>query len=409
MAWVQAPCAGEKRENALGEVLLSDFRQADLARYEGKVQCVYADPPFLTGEEFLMRQRVGAEGWRTGKPTVTLGAYSDVFSSREEYLRLLRSLIERAHALLTDDGAFFLHLDTRADAYARLILDEVFGEKNFVNQIIWAYQSGGRSLRHYSRKHDVIFFYRKSRNLRFDITQVPIARGENRQNHMKRTVDEAGRPCRTIRSGGKTYVYYDDDPVYPGDVWMDLSHLQQKDPQRTGYDTQKPESLLRRVILPVTKPGEVVADLCCGSGTAGVAAAALGRRFLLTDQSEAAVAVTRKRLLGQGAAFDLNAPATEKRAKAALRLYPGIAFYDICLDDFAPEEPLPGGVTGLDGVDQWSAGFYREGVFYPAADWARTKRTPDIERMLQIPLVRGTPAVLVTDIRGERYCYVCKE
>ena len=126
---------------------------------------------------------------------------------------------------------------------------------------------------------------------------------------MKRQVDEHGRAYRTIRSGGKTYTYYDDDPVYPGDEWTDVSHLQQKDPQRTGYDTQKPLALLNRIILCCTKENDLVADLFCGSGTTAVAAAQAGRRYLMLDSDERAHAVTRKRLLGT--ALTISVPSGE--------------------------------------------------------------------------------------------------
>ena len=409
MSWQQISCEKETRQAPAGLIRLGSPDQLDWEPYLGKVSCVYIDPPFYTGELFNFNQRVGEDGWKTGKRTLRLEAYSDRFETREAYLALIRMLAATARKLLSDAGALFVHVDTREDAHVRLLLDEMFNERNFVNQLIWAYQSGGRSLKHFSRKHDVIFFYRKTGKLHFDITHVPIPRDENRQNHMRRTVDENGRPCRTIRSGGKTYVYYDDDPVYPSDVWADVSHLQQKDPQRTGYDTQKPESLLRRVLLPVTEPGDIVADLCCGSGTTAVAAALTGRRFLVSDSGKPAVSVTRKRLVSQGIPFDLEAPCEKTPARASLRQFPGIAYVDVCLDDFTPLAPWPDGITGLDGVDQWSIGWFKDGVFLAQADAARTQKTPVLARTLQMPLLSGAPAALITDILGNRYCFVWRE
>lgn len=408
MVWRRTHCARETRESGGGRglLMLGDATETDLSAYFGKVQCVYIDPPFFTGEEFFLRQRVGEKGWATGSPSVLLKAYSDTFSSRESYLSFLRTLLDKARALLADEGALFLHLDTRMDAYARVLCDKVFGEKNFVNQIVWAYQSGGRSLKRFSRKHDLILFYQKSRALRFDLTQVPISRQENRSNHMRRTVDETGRPCRTIRSAGKLYVYYDDEPVYPGDVWTDLSHLQQKDPQRTGYDTQKPQALLSRILLPVTREDDLVADLCCGSGTTAVAAAALNRRFLMIDKGLSALSVSRKRLILENADFSLTADLPAGPARPALSIYTGIAYYDVCLSGFDAGVSLPIGVSGLDGLDQWSAGYLRDGVFVAYADAARSKRTPTLKQVLQIPLLKGTPAVLMTDILGNRTCLV---
>lgn len=198
MEWRQAECGREILcgERAGGVLMQGDLRTADLTGFAGKVQCVYLDPPFFTGDEFAFRMRIGEKGWTDGSQTLTLKAYSDSRTGgRAQYLLLLREALRVAYDLLSDTGALFLHLDSRMNAYARLECDQVFGENNFVNEIIWAYQSGGRAKRHFSRKHDVILFYAKSRALYFDITRVGVPRKDNRSNHMRRTVDEHGRPA----------------------------------------------------------------------------------------------------------------------------------------------------------------------------------------------------------------------
>lgn len=403
MPWAQMPCREELHgDGAAGQALLRDAR-GDYSAFAGQAQCVYLDPPFMTGEDFFLRMRVGERGWATGRDTVTLPAYSDRFAAKEDYLALLRPAVENARMLLNDTGSFFLHLDSRMGAYARILCDQVFGEQHFVNEIIWAYQSGGRSMKRFSRKHDVILFYRKTRRQFFDITAVPLSRSENRSNHMRRCVDENGRTYRTIQSGGKTYTYYDDEPVYPGDVWADVSHLQQKDPQRTGYDTQKPQALLSRIILCSTRPGDLVCDLFGGSGTTAVAAAQQGRRFLIGDVSPGALGVIRKRLLDTAMRFAV--PCEGKDIRMDARIEPGIAFYDIMLTDYAPPS---GAIQGLDAVDQWSAGFYADGVFRCQASAARRKQTPALPPMLQIPQLRGVPAILIVDIYGNRTLWIEK-
>ncbi len=148
-----------------------------------------------------------------------------------------------------------------------------------------------------------------------------------------------------------------------------------------------------------------MADLCCGSGTTAVAAALTGRRFVVSDIGKPAVSVTRKRLVSQEIPFDLEAPCEAVPAQASLRMFPGIAYADVCLDDFVPPSPWPDGVTGLDGVDQWSVGTVEHGVFRSLADAARTQKTPALPRSLQIPVLSGSVAVLITDILGDRYCY----
>lgn len=404
MTWVQAPCRREVHEGEIpGNLLLRDAR-GDFSAWEGKAQCVYLDPPFMTGEEFFLRMRVGETGWETGRDPLVLPAYRDHYADKSAYLAMLRGALENAKMLLHDTGSLFLHLDSRMGAHARLLCDEIFGESNFVNEIIWAYQTGGRSMRRFSRKHDVILFYRKSRRQFFDMTAVPLPRSENRQNHMRRCVDADGRTYRTIQSGGKTYTYYDDEPVYPGDVWADVSHLQQKDPQRTGYDTQKPQALLNRIILSTTRPGDLVADLFGGSGTTAAAAVQTGRRYLSADISPLALLVSRKRLLETG--MTLEADAGCPGAKITAKIIPGIAYHDVCLTDYTPPA---GEVTGMDAVDQWSVGFYDDGVFYAQANAARRKQAPALPQVLQLPQLRGKPAVLIADVYGGRSVWIQEE
>lgn len=406
-AWMESHGTGESGLLLKGDALSLSTRLVH--EFSGQVQCLYIDPPFFTGDLFQHRMRVGQEGWLTGRHQIVLPAYNDRFSSREIYLDFMREMITLAHQLLRDTGVFFLHIDYRTHAYLKILCDEIFGDQNMVNEIVWVYQTGGRAVKHFSRKHDTILFYKKSDDYRFDITQAPISRIENRDNHMRRQVDEHGRAYRTIKTGGKTYTYYDDDPAYPSDVWADVSHLQQKDPQRTGYDTQKPLRLLERIILTTTKPGDLVADLCCGSGTTLYAAAKNGRRFLGTDVGAGAVSVTRKRLLQQD--FLLEWPCDLTGAELSGDVRPGLGFYEVTLSAFTLENAVEAGlkkipadfaIGPLDAVDQWSAGYIKEGVFITHAHAARLRHTPEIAPMLEVPMLLGQLAVEVIDILGRK-------
>lgn len=260
-----------------------------LAEYRGRVRLIYLDPPFGTGDSFEISR--GPKGKRIKVP-----AYSDKMSEGA-YMEMMRNVLELCRELMTSDGTLYLHVDYRMAAYLRVLLDEIFGKKNFVNEIIWAYKSGGRATKHFSRKHDNILVYRKGRSGFFNIEAVGIPRGPERRNHMKRHVDDTGRIYYSIRSGGRLYKYYEDSLIYPSDVWTDIAHLQQRDPERTGYSTQKPEALLRRIILSSSEEGDIVADLFSGSGTTAAAAQKLGRRWIAVDPSPAALMTLRKRLL----------------------------------------------------------------------------------------------------------------
>ncbi|MEG1547656.1 MAG: site-specific DNA-methyltransferase [Clostridia bacterium] len=264
------------------ELLCADLRN----EYAGRVQLIYLDPPFGTGDRFSMDA-----GDSTRIPT-----YDDTLDF-DSYMALMRTVLTACQAMLAPSGSIYLHIDQRMGAHLRLMMDDIFGEANFLNEIIWAYKSGGRAKKHYSRKHDTILFYRKSPSVYFNIAAVGVPRGASRRNHMKRTLDADGRVCYSIKSGGKTYMYYEDSPIYPSDVWDDIEHLHQRDPERTGYNTQKPEALLQRIILASSRAGDLVMDLFSGSGTTAVVADKLGRSWVATDSSAQALLSLRARIL----------------------------------------------------------------------------------------------------------------
>ena len=391
----------------MGELFLGDSLELSdrlTGKYGGRVQCVYLDPPFFTGSLFNMRVRVGEREWRSGAGSLELSAYSDKWASAEEYISEIRALAELARELMSETGVIFLHVDWRMQARLRIMMDEVFGENNFMNEIIWTYQTGGRARKYFSRKHDVILFYRKGPAYRFYIENVPISRTDARRNHMKRQVDKDGRVYRTIKSGGKVYKYYDDDPVYPGDVWDDVIHLQQKDPQRTGYDTQKPLKLLERIVLCSTRPGDIVCDLTCGSGTALEAAAINGRNFVGVDMSPLAVQTARRRLVGSR--VSLNMPGSEGSPEVELDAMTGVGNYECDLRRFIPE---PGvgerGFDGLDAVTGWSGGYINDDVFYSYVHDMRSKQHPRLDAHLSIPVWDGVPAVRIEDVYGRAFYY----
>ena len=414
MAATYIRCAAERhfaRESmgTLMQATLPDCREALLSRYAGTVQCVYLDPPFYTGKCFDMKARIGEKGYRTGSPALTLLAYDDRWESRESYLSLMRETLLLARELMKKEGTIFLHVDCRMHAHLRLLMDDIFGESGFLNEIIWSYQSGGRAKTYFPRKHDVILFYAKSRSYYFSLKSVPVARRETRSNHMKRGTDEDGRTYRSIMSGGREYRYYDDEPSYPDDVWDDVSHLQQRDPQRTGYDTQKPIRLLDRIIRCSTQEGDLVCDLFGGSGTTAVTAAQLGRRFLSVDKNPLSIAVTGKRLqqiLGGAGCFDVEAPCGADDCEVEAEVYPAISSYTVRLLGFASPAAREAGIDGLDAVDQWSAGFVQGETYRSCVSSARTADSPALKTTLEMPVCAGEPCIMLVDVWGNRRYYL---
>ncbi len=369
-----------------------DALDALIKRYENSVRLIYLDPPFRTGESFKMR--IGK-----GKQAQTVVLYEDKLDE-QTYLAWLRRILEGCHKLLDARGSIYLHLDYRMSHKARLLLDEIFGESNFMNEIIWAYRSGGRATRCYPRKHDTILFYRKSKKVLFNIKAVGLPRGPERRNHMKRFIDEDGRIGFSIRSNGKTYTYSEDSLLYPSDVWSDIEHLQQKDRERTGFLTQKPEALLKRIISASSEEGDLVLDLFSGSGTTAAAATRLGRRFLVVDQSPVACALLRSRQLGITSEPSLTENATHAlsirypvdktpcRITTELQSKGDRQFVQLKKTYFSAKESAP----------MYAATGYVDGTCFHAL---HTNCAPKLPITLQLPK-EHTPVLHVVGVHGEQ-------
>jgi len=266
-----------------------------IPEFAGQVNVIYIDPPFMTGRTFNNGSQLAA---------TTRISYHDIWNnSLDTYLQWLYETFYYLYYLLDTNGSLYVHLDWRAAHYAKLLLDEIFSGPTairgagFKNEIIWHYQSGGRARKTFARKHDTILLYTKSAQYNFHSERVSTRRGADRRNHMRRNVDDNGQTSWTIRSNGHIYTYTEDSTMSLADVWSDISHLHQRNPERTGYATQKPEALLERILLASSEEGDLVLDCFCGSGVTPVVAERLKRRWLAIDQNEMAIAVTSQRLL----------------------------------------------------------------------------------------------------------------
>ena len=266
---------------------------------QGGLKLIYIDPPFDVGADFSMDIEIGGDTF-TKKPNILEEiAYRDTWGKgADSFIAMIYERLVLMRDLLAEDGSIYVHCDWRVNSYIRLALDEVFGKDNHRNEIIWHYQSGGRQERLFSRKHDNIYLYTKSDNWVFDADAVGVPRGEKKRNNMKRGEDPDGRKFWSIKSAGKIYKYYDDEKITPADVWTDISHIQQKDPQRVGYPTQKHKKLLDRIIKASSNEGDLVADFFAGSGTMAYVAEKLGRKWIVSDLGKFAIHTTRKRMIG---------------------------------------------------------------------------------------------------------------
>lgn len=289
------------------QALLAGDPQTGLPSLRGKVDLIYIDPPFDSKADY--RTKVTLPGIDIQqKPTIIEQfAYADTWEEGTiSYLRMIYPRLVLMKELLSERGSIYVHIDWHIGSYMKIMLDDVFGKENCLNEIVWHYQSGGIPERTFARKHDTIFFYQKNNHV-FNQEGAMFPRNvcqvcgniTTKWNNLKKEVDENGRIYRTIKSAGKIYRYYDDEPVLLPDVWYDISHIQQKDPQRTGYATQKPEALLERIIKASSNEGDLVCDFFGGSGTTAAVAERLGRRWITCDIGKPASLVMRKRFIDQ--------------------------------------------------------------------------------------------------------------
>ena len=249
---------------------------------DGTFRLIYIDPPFNSGK--VRRQtelatvrsdngdRVGFGGHRYR--TITLGStsYSDVF---DDYLAYIAPRLEHAHRLLTADGTLYFHIDQREAHYCKVLLDQIFGRDCFVNEIIWAYDYGGRSRRRWPAKHDTILVYAKNADSYFfdqeAIERIPYM--------------APGLVSKEKAARGKL----------PTDVWWHTI-VATNGKEKTGYATQKPEGIVRRILSASSQEDDLVLDFFAGSGTTGAVAQKMNRRFVMIDNNDEAIAVMARRL-----------------------------------------------------------------------------------------------------------------
>jgi site-specific DNA-methyltransferase (adenine-specific) len=238
---------------------------------DGCLDLVYLDPPFGSGRAVAgLRGRQGRHGLE--------GAVA--FRDPPSMPAWLAPLLAETRRVLRPGGALFLHLDYRTAHRARSLLDSLYGDSNFLNEIVWHYATGGIPNAWFARKHDTILYYRNGGGHTFHkLKEKKYLKHRMRRRGVEEWEDEGG-----------WFRYRSLD-----DVW-EIPWLTQDSRERTGYPTQKPLALLRRILETATNPGDLVADFCCGSGTTAVAARELGRRCIACDIEELAIRIARRRL-----------------------------------------------------------------------------------------------------------------
>jgi DNA modification methylase len=264
-----------------------------LPEYEGRIDLIYADPPFFTNRKYSARIGRGEDSRKPDEWQLTEG-YQDHWRDLDAYLDFLYQRLSLMFRLLSPDGTLYLHLDWHADSYARLLLDELFGAENMLNEIIWTYHGPSPIKSAFNRKHDTILVYVKGKDYTFNADAV-------REPYNPNTVKTFGASPKA----GFGKVPDLKRGKVPEDWWY-FPVVARLHNERTGYPTQKPEALLERIIKASSNPGDLVADFFCGSGTTPLVAAKLNRRYIATDATFRAVHTTRSRLTASQAPFTLE-------------------------------------------------------------------------------------------------------
>ena len=259
-----------------------------LKTYRGKINLIYIDPPFDSKADYKKKIKVRRKEVENDRTAFEEKQYTDIWTN-DEYLQFMYERLILMRELLSEQGSLYLHCDWHKSHHLRLLLDEVFGNKNFVNEIIWCYTGPSRKNRFFPRKHDTILFSAKKKdNIIFNTDEIKIP---YKKSH-------------TGTSKGSAFLQNDYEMDKDGKVpedWWDLTPVGRKPNELLGFPTQKPEALLERIIKASSNPGDIVFDCFMGSGTTQAVAMKLGRRFIGADINLGAVETTTKRLLNVAA------------------------------------------------------------------------------------------------------------
>lgn len=262
-----------------------------LKEYRGKIDLIYIDPPFDSKADYKKKIEVKGIGKaETDSTSFEEKQYGDIWSN-DEYLQFMYERLIILRELLSDHGCIYLHCDWHKSHHLRMIMDEVFGNNKFVNEVIWHYSGAGTPKGCWAKRHDNIYVYSKTTEYTFNADAV-------RTEYAETTKERFSHAINNVRNG-INFGTQSLNPLgkYPEDV-LDVSIEAPSANVRTGYPTQKPEALLEKIIEASSNPGDIVFDCFMGSGTTQAVAMKLGRKFIGADINLGAIQTTTKRLIG---------------------------------------------------------------------------------------------------------------
>ena len=300
-----------------------------LKDYRGEVDLIYIDPPFDSKADYKKKIEIRGVQAKSDSTSFEEKQYGDIWTN-DEYLQFMYERLIIMRDLLSDNGSIYLHCDWHKSHYLRMILDELFGQQNFRNEIAWCYTGPAAAQRNYPRKHDSILFFSKNGNNVFHPTRIKHKSGVHNTGQLfsDTNIEENPELKQQLESLGKKLE----------DWWIDIWSCDRYRSEMLGYPTQKPEALLERIIKASSNPGDLVFDCFMGSGTTQAVALKLGRRFLGADINLGAMHTTTKRLLGIMEAGKAEDEAKQGKIEGIEEVpqvsYPGLEVYNVNHYDF---------------------------------------------------------------------------
>ncbi len=368
---------GDNKE-ILSSLLVSGFR--------GKIDLIYIDPPFDSGADYVRKVKLrglsNGNGNGNGKITgeghtlIEQAQYEDIWAN-DNYLQFMYERLILLRELLSEKGSIYLHCDWHKSHHLRFLLDEVFGDENFVNEIVWNYKSGGVSNRYFAKKHDSIIVYSKTQNYIFNVSKE---KSYNREYKMYNFVG-VEEFLDTKPHFAENYGWY--TLVNTKDTWS-FDMVGRTSKERMDYPTQKPEALLERIIKASSNEGSIVLDCFCGSGTTAAVAEKLGRRWIMADLNKGAIQTTIKRL--QGIVTNKNGDLAEQNGT-------GLIHYRVNNYDYAKQAELKQIITSKYGIQ-----IDRKDLFFDGIVSGQLAKIIDLNK----PLTRLDIQIIKDEIKNNR-------
>lgn len=356
---------GEETDGWMNELYWGDNLQVMshlLKKYRGRVNLIYIDPPFDSKADYKKTITLRGQKVENDHNSFEEKQYTDIWTN-DEYLQFMYERLILCRELLADTGSIYLHCDWHQVHHLRHVLDELFGEKNFRNEVIWSYSTLGRPVDRFAMKHDNILCYGKTGSAFFSVEGAKIPYTQSYIDSHFRDTDENGKKCRKRFDAGKWRTYYPEEGMIPNDVW-EIAYENSMSKNRLDYPTQKPEALLERIIKASSNPGDIVFDCFMGSGTTQAVAMKLGRKFIGADINLGAIQTTAKRLLGVAAEIGKQLPNQDEQKYTGFTVY-NVNNYDVFRNPVEAKDllvqalelqPLPGGSMYDGEKDEW---FYK--------------------------------------------------